>query len=174
MVASPSWRRIGLLLHLLTSLGFLGSVAGFLALAITGAVTGNRELMRAVYVSCGIVTWDVILPLAWASLVIGIAQSLTTPWGLARYYWVLIKLVLTIIAVVVLMLQTSNIGMVAGMALDGRLDGLTGPRAGMIVHGTGGLIVLIVITILSVYKPRGLTPWAPARKEAELGDRQPG
>jgi hypothetical protein len=101
-------------------------------------------------------------------------QALITPWGLVRYYWVLIKLVLTVIAVAVLMLQTSNIGMVAGMALDGRPDGLTGPRAGMIVHGTGGLIVLIVITILSVYKPRGLTPWAPARKEPELGDRQPG
>jgi len=175
LVASPSWRKTVLLLHVLTSVGFIGAVAGFLALAITGAETGNLQLMRAVYVSCGIVTWDVIVPLAWASLLIGIIQSLVTPWGLIRYYWVLIKLVLTIVAVAVIMLQTSNIGMVAGMALGGQMDGLAGPRAGMILHGTGGVIVLIVITILSVYKPRGLTPWAAAaRAEPPGGDRQPG
>lgn len=159
MSASPSWRRAILLLHVLTSVGFVGAVAGFLALAITGALTGDPELIRAVYLSCRVVTWDVIVPLAWASLVIGILQSLFTPWGLFRYYWVVIKLTLTTVAVVVLMLQTANIDMLAGIALQGQMDGLTGPRAGMILHATGGLVLLIVVTILSIYKPRGLTPF---------------
>lgn len=155
---SLSLRRFVLLLHVLTSVGFTGAVCAFLALALTGALLGEEEIVRAVYLSCGIVTWDVVVPLAWASLIIGVIQSLITPWGLFRYYWVVIKLVLTIIAVVVLMIQTANIGTVAQMALNGHLDDLTGPRAGMILHASAGLGVLVVITILSVYKPRGLTP----------------
>lgn len=157
MTLSAPWRRLVLLLHVLTSLGFVGAVAAFLCLAITGAVIGNAEIVRAVYVSCGVMTWDVIVPLAWASLLIGIVQSLSTPWGLFRYYWVIIKLVLTIIAVAVLMIQTQNIGMVAQMALAGQMDGLGGPRFGLILHGTGGMVVLLVITVLSIYKPRGMT-----------------
>jgi hypothetical protein len=155
-----------LLLHVLTSIGFVGAVAGFLALAITGALTGNADIIRAVYVSCGVLTWDVIVPLAWAALLIGIVQSLITPWGLFRYYWVIIKLVLTVIAVAVLMIQTQNIGMVAQMALAGQVDGLAGPRTGMLLHGTGGMIVLIVITILSIYKPKGMTQAAARTLDA--------
>jgi hypothetical protein len=147
-----------LLLHVLTSVGFVGAVSAFLALALTGAVVGSAEMIRAVYLSCEIVTWDVIVPLAWASLLIGVVQSIITPWGLVRYYWVTIKLLLTIIAVIVLMLQTANIGLVAKLALSGQFDGLAGPRTGMIVHASAGLVVLVVITILSVYKPQGLTP----------------
>lgn len=157
MLASPPWRRLILLLHVLTSVGFVGAVAGFLSLALTGAATGNPDLMRAVFLSCNVMTWDVIVPLAWLSLLVGIVQSRVTPWGLVRYYWLIIKLVLTILAVVVLMLQTANIGMVAQMALAGQMEGLAGPRAGMILHASLGLLVLVVITILSIYKPRGMT-----------------
>jgi hypothetical protein len=157
MTVSTAWRKLILLLHVLTSVAFVGAVGGFLALAITGATAGSTDIVRAVYVCCGIVTWDVIVPLAWASLIIGIAQSVITPWGLFRYYWVIIKLVLTLIAVVVLMIQTENIGMVAQMALAGQMESLAGPRAGMILHGIGGLAVLVVITVLSIYKPRGVT-----------------
>jgi hypothetical protein len=157
MAFSASWRKFVLLLHVLTSVGFVGAVAGFLALAITGAVSGNGVIIRAVYIACGLMTWDVIVPLAWASAVIGIVQSLGTPWGLVRYYWVVVKLVLSIIAVVVLMIQTENIGMVAQMALAGQFEGQAGPRSGMILHATGGMAVLVVVTILSIYKPRGMT-----------------
>lgn len=38
------------------------------------------------------------------------------------------------------------------------------------VHATGGLLVLLVITALSVYKPSGLTRYGQ-RKQQELWDR---
>jgi hypothetical protein len=157
MTFSAPIRKFVLLLHVLSSVAFVGAVGGFLALAITGAVSADETIVRAVYVSCGLMTWDVIVPLAWASLLIGLLQSMGTAWGLLRYYWVIVKLVLSVIAVAVLMLQTENIGMVAGMALQGPLDGLAGPRSGMILHATGGMLVLVVIVILSIYKPRGMT-----------------
>ena len=107
-------------------------------------------------------TWDVILPLAAASLVIGVIQSLGTPWGLIRYYWIIIKLVLTVIAVVVLLLQTPVISALSAAAVAGDLTGLSGSRVGLILHGAGGLVVLVVATILSIYKPRGMTRYGTA------------
>ena len=158
MSFTPAWRRLILLVHVVTSVGFLGAVAGFLALALVGLTTTDPVTTRAVYIANGIITSEVIVPLAWASLLIGILQSLGKPWGLFRYYWVIIKLVLTIIATAVLMLQTQTIGMAAQMALQGDIATVSTTRFGMVLHGAGGLLVLLVLTLLSVYKPRGLTP----------------
>lgn len=152
-----AWRKLLLVIHLVTSVGFMGAVAGFLALAITGATTTDQTIMRGVYISISVVTWDVVVPLAVASLVIGILQSLGTPWGLFRYYWIIIKLMLTVLAAVVLMLQTQTINALAGAALAGNVAQTSEARLSMIVHGTGGLLVLLVATVLSVYKPRGMT-----------------
>lgn len=168
MAAPAGVRKLILLLHVLTSVGFVGAVAGFLGLAVAGAVSGDVDVVRAVYISCGIVTWAVIVPLAWTALLVGIVQSLITPWGLFRYYWVIIKLVLSVIAVVVLMIQTQNIGRLAQMALAGQMHGLAGPRTGMIMHAGGGMIVLIVITVLSIYKPRGMTRVGARALEARI------
>ena len=43
-------------------------------------------------------TW-LVIPGAFAALVSGIALSLVTPWGLARYWWVLVTLVLTVVVI---------------------------------------------------------------------------
>lgn len=158
MTLSPPWRRLVLLLHLTSSVGFLGAVAAFLALAITGAAAGP-ELAHAVYPAMQVVTWQVVVPLAFATLTIGLAQSLGTPWGLFRHYWVTVKLVLTLVAVAVLMLQTQAVDMLSAAAGRGDLTGLWGARLSMIVHGSGGMIVLLIASILSVYKPKGVTPW---------------
>jgi hypothetical protein len=161
MTLSPPWRKLVLVLHVTSSLGFLGAVATFLALAITGA-TAHPELAYAVYQAMQIVTWQVIVPLAFATLLIGIVQSLGTPWGLFRYYWVIVKLVLTIIAVAVLMLQTPTIDALALAASGGDLEGYAGARFSMMLHASGGAIALLIATVLSVYKPRGLTSYGAA------------
>jgi hypothetical protein len=163
MTLSAPWRKLVLTLHVISSVGFMGAVAGFLALAIVGATTGDAQVARAVYIAMSVVTWYVIVPLAASSLLIGLIQSLGTPWGLFRYYWVIIKLVLTLLASVVLALQTSSINALATAALSGDLTGLAGARFSMIVHGTGGLAVLTIATILSVYKPRGMTRYGAAQ-----------
>ena len=74
-----------------------------------------------------------------------------------RYYWVIIKLALTLLALAVLMLQTQSIDMLALAALDGTLADHASARFSMVLHGTGGIIVLLTATVLSVYKPRGIT-----------------
>lgn len=136
----PAWRKLVLLLHVVTGVGFLGAVAAFLALALAGEYAAMR-----------LITWTIILPLAAASLLVGVLSSLTTPWGLLRHYWLAVKLGLTLIAVAVLLLQLRTI--------DALAAGTAGPEAhvAMIVHSSGGLAVLLAATLLSIYKPRGVT-----------------
>ena len=158
MVVGAWWRKLILTVHVVSSVGFLGGVAGFLALAVVGATTTDPRILPAAYIGMGIVTWDVIVPLAAISLVIGVAQSLGTPWGLFRYYWVIIKEILTLIAFVVLMLRTGTVDALSRAALSGfDLGAMQQERISMIVHGAGGLAVLLVVTVLSVYKPHGMT-----------------
>lgn len=163
MTFAAPWRKLILTLHVISSVGFMGAVAAFLALATVGATTGDPLVARAVYIAMSVVTWYVIVPLAAASFLIGVIQSLSTPWGLFRYYWVIIKLVLTLLVAVVLALQTSTINALASAALGGDLTGLGGARFSVILHGTGGLAVLTIATVLSVYKPRGMTRYGAAK-----------
>lgn len=151
MTLPPGLRKALLLVHVVTSVGFIGAAAAFLALAVAGVMGAP------VYPAMQIVTWTVVVPLAFASLLIGILSSLTTPWGLLRSYWVIFKLVLTVLAVGVLLLQTRTIN---GLA-DGAVEG----REAMILHAAGGIAVLVVVSLLSVYKPRGTTGYG-ARKLA--------
>ena len=157
MLFSTVWRRLILVTHVMTSVGFPGAVAAFLVLAIVGVTDVGAA--PAAYIAMAIVTWDVIVPLAAAALLIGIVTSLGTPWGLVRFYWVIVKLVLTVIALAVLLAQTGTIDMLADTARRGDVTGLADARAAMILHAAGGLLVLIVATVLSIYKPRGLTPY---------------
>jgi hypothetical protein len=160
------WRKLVLVLHVTSSLGFLGAVGTFLALAVAGA-TAELPIALAVYQAMQVVTWPVIVPLAFASLVIGIIQSLGTPWGLFRYYWVIVKLVLTVLAVAVLMLQTSTVDALSSAAREADLTGLAGARFSMTLHSAGGAVVLLIATVLSVYKPRGLTRYGARALSSE-------
>ncbi|MEO7222145.1 MAG: hypothetical protein ABIY37_06700 [Devosia sp.] len=158
MTLTAPWRKLVLVLHVTSSVGFTGAVAGFLALGIVG-LTSTGPLAAAVYPAMQVITWYVIVPLAASSLLIGIIQSLGTPWGLVRYYWVIIKLALTFLALAVLMLQTQSIDMLAQAALQGTLGDYASARFSMVLHGSGGIVVLLTATVLSVYKPRGMTEY---------------
>ncbi|RVH28097.1 hypothetical protein [Sinorhizobium meliloti] len=159
MIMPPRLRKITLIAHIVSSVGSLGAVAGFLALAIAGLFTESDQVMRSVYIVTELVARSVIVPLVFASLVTGLVQSLGTTWGLFRHYWVLAKLLLTIFTAVVLMLQMSGIAHVAAVAADPGFAStdVLGLRRSLVVHAAGGLVVLLVTTTLSVLKPRGLT-----------------
>jgi hypothetical protein len=161
MVMSPALRKIALTAHITSSVGWLGAVAGFLALAITGLMSREPETMRAAYISMDLTTWFVIVPLALASLLTGIASSLGTRWGLFRYYWVLVKLLITPFATVVLLVHTQPIELLAGAAAKARIWGadLHQSQILMVVASSAALAALLVLTTLSIYRPRGVTPY---------------
>jgi heme/copper-type cytochrome/quinol oxidase subunit 2 len=87
--------------------------------------------------------------------------------GLFRHYWVLISLLLTIIATVVLLVETQTISYFADRAADPTTSGDDLRTLGnTLVHSVGGTVVLLVILVLNVYKPRGMTRYG-WRKQQE-------
>jgi hypothetical protein len=159
MTMTPGLRKFALTAHVTSSVGTLGAVAGFLALAVAGLTSTDSEVVRAAYLAMELTAWYVIVPLVLASLVTGLVQSLGTPWGLFRHYWVVAKLLLNVLVTIVLLLQLELIGYLADVPAETMLSSadLRGLRVSPVIHAAGGLLVLLVPVALSLYKPRGLT-----------------
>jgi hypothetical protein len=168
MNMGPGLRKFALTAHIISSVGFVGAVAAFLALAVVGLTSQNPQMVRAAYPAMELITWFVIVPFSFASLLTGLVQSLGTAWGLFRHYWVLVKFGLTVFTTIVLMVQTTPMNDIAGIAADTILSGsdFLAIRSALIVHASGGLLVLLVATALSVFKPWGMTGYG-ARKRYE-------
>ena len=168
MTMTPGVRKFALTAHVGTSVGWLGAVAGFLALSVTGLVSQEPQTVRAVYLAMQATGWYVLVPLSVASLVTGLVQALGTPWGLFRHYWVLAKLVINVIATFVLLMYMQTLDHLAGIASgtglsSGDLGGLRSPSP--VLHAGAALLLLIVATTLSVYKPRGMTRYGQRKQQ---------
>jgi hypothetical protein len=161
----PSLRKLVLVSHVTTSVGWVGAVACFLVLALVGQLGANEAVARAAYVAMDIVGWLVVVPLAFLSLLTGIVQSLGTQWGLLKHYWVAIKLFLTVFATLMLLIHMYPTNRVAeaAAAFDTSFAGLHSLRMQLIADAAAGLLTLVVTTVLSIYKPRGVTSlgWRP-------------
>jgi hypothetical protein len=155
-------RKLVLTLHVASSVGWLGAVGGFLSLALQGLTSRDVSLTRGMYLAMDITTWFVIVPLAFSSLITGVAASVGTSWGLFRYYWVLVKLLITALITIILMIHMEPIESLASAAARGQLDPtLAAPRQLMMVVASAlALAALLALTGLSVYKPRGMTPFS--------------
>lgn len=163
MTLGPGTRRFVLTAHVISSVGWLGAAISYLALAIAALVSGESRAISSTWFALELIGWYVIVPLALASLVIGLVQSLSTPWGLFRHYWVLIKFLLTVFATIILVLHMPTVSYFTDLlGASGEAD--TAGLWGEVLHAGGGLLVLLVNTGLSVYKPRGLTPYGWRRQ----------
>lgn len=169
MIMTPNLRKFALTVHITSSVGMLGAVAGFLALAIAGLSSQNAQMIRSAYLATELTAWFVIVPLAFASLLTGIVQSLGTTWGLFQHYWVLAKLLLSVFVTVVLLLQMKSISYLADVAAETVLTSadLREARMSLVAHAGGGLLVLLVPAALSVYKPRGVTRYGRRKRHEQ-------
>lgn len=170
MTMAPGLRKVVLTAHVTTSLGWLGAVAAYTALDVTAVTSQDVPTVRGAHLAMEVTAWYVIVPLALASVLIGVVNALGTPWGLFRHYWVLVKLLLTLFATTILLLETQTISSMAETAVSG-----ADPRdlPGSLFHSVGGLVVLLIITVLSVFKPRGLTPYGWRKQRGQQREQRP-
>lgn len=169
MIMPPRLRKFVLTAHVVSSVGWLGAVVAYIALDVTAVVSRDVQLVRAAYLAMELTVVYALVPLALASVVVGIVNALGTSWGLFRHYWVLIKLLLTLFAATILLLQTQNISYLADVAASG-----ADPRElpGSLLHSLGGTVVLLIVTILSVYKPRGMTRYGWRRQRRRQREQE--
>ena len=150
----PRLRKSVLVVHVATSVGWLGAVVAYLSLDITAATSSDMPTVQAAYVAMDLILRYAIVPLALTSLLVAIINAIGTTWGLFRHYWVLVKLALTLVAAVVLLLEAPTVAQLAETATAG-----SDPRdlPTTLAHSAGALLILITNLVLSVFKPRGLT-----------------
>ena len=168
---TPRLRKLALTAHLTFSVGWLGAVGAYLALAITGLTSHDPQLVRGAYLSMGLIGWFVIVPCSLAALLTGLVQSLGTPWGLFRHWWVLVKFLLTTGATLVLLRHMNAVSRMSRIAANTTLSSadFRTLRIQLVAHAAGGLLVLFAATTLSVYKPWGVTPYG--RRKVSPADR---
>jgi len=172
MTMTPGLRKFALIVHVISSVSWLGAVFTYLALAITTQTSQDAQMVRAAYLALEPVTEYVLIPLSFASLLTGLIMSLGTQWGLFRHYWVIFKVLLTSLATLILLGFTQTMSRMVGAAsyLTTSITDLRAMGAGM-EHAVSALVVLLLIMILSVYKPQGMTRYG-WRKQQEQRKEQ--
>jgi uncharacterized membrane protein len=160
---SPRTRKAVLLLHILSSLTWLGLDVGLLALSLTGYTADDPATVRAVYLAMNVLGNTVLVPAALLALVTGVVLGLGTRWGLVRYHWVLVKLVITLITAT-LTIFLLRAGLQQAAAEVRTIPGLPGEAGGGLLFAPiVSLTCYVFMTVISIFKPWGRTRWAPRR-----------
>lgn len=133
----PRLRRLALTAHVVPSVGWLGAVAAYLALAIAGLASDDATLARGAYRSMALIGGFVIVPCSLAALLTGLIQAAGTEWGLLRHTWVVAKLALSTIGTAVLLGHMRAVRRMSTIAADGAssLADFGALRAQLVVHG---------------------------------------
>jgi len=143
MTMTPAFRRLTLTTHITASVGWLGALAVFLAHAIASLFSQDEQIVRAASLAMSLAAWFVILPLSLASLITG--------------------------------LKLGPISYLADAGAEPAYSSasLVGLRTSILIHALGGLLVLLAIVTLAVYKPQGMTRYG-VRKLREQGEAGTG
>lgn len=161
---TPALRRFTFTTHVTSSVGWVGAVLAFLALAVIGFTSDDEVKVRGAYLLMAPAAWFVLVPLAHASLLSGLVLSLGTSWGLFRHYWVVLKLGITVFSTIILLIYMGTFRQMAGVAADPVMDLATVRNASPIVHAVLALILLLAATVLGIYKPFGTTAYGMRRQ----------
>ena len=156
-LAPAAPRRLLLSIHILTTLGVFGAD---LSLLVLGLASLSGTAPQAIYPAASLVAANLVAPLAIGSLATGLLLALRSPWGLLRYWWVVVKLAITasLTAVVVLVLVPRLNAAATTATLSGAAP------ASLALPAGAASVLLAVNAFLGVYKPSWRLPrwFAPA------------
>jgi hypothetical protein len=157
MTMTPRLSKLVLTAHITFSVGWLGAVAVFIVLAITGLTTMDNQLSRSALLAMDLSAWFVIVPFCLTSLFTGLVQAFGTKWGLFKHYWIVVKLFLTVAMTILLLLHMQPISYLAGVATETSFSNsqYAEQLLDIITKAGAAILVLIAITTISIYKPWG-------------------
>lgn len=116
MKAGPHGRRLLLSALLTASVRWVRAVLAYLSLALAVPATQDPGVVQAVWVGMDVIGWRVIVPLAVATVVSGVALARTSRWGLLRRWWVVVSLVGITVLAAVLVLHIPDVSTQADLA----------------------------------------------------------
>ncbi len=176
---TPTLRKLTITAHVTFSIGWLGAVAAFLVLSIAGLTSRDTEVVRGAYLSMDLISRFVIIPMCFAALATGLLQALGTPWGLFRYYWILMKFGLAIFVTIALLIHQFAVMAVAAKRVSGAAaeslfsSDLVSLKTELVRAPSLAILLLLVAATLGVYKPWGLTRYGRRKQRERRSVEQP-
>ena len=167
MLMSPALRKLALTVHVGSSVGWLGAVLGFVALAVAGLASQDEQLVRGAYRAMEVIGRYAITPLSLASFTTGIVQGLGTRWGLFRHYWVIAKLGINVVSTLILLSYLQTLEHLAVAAADVTRPVESIRSESPLLHAGAAVVLLVVAMILSIYKPKGVTAYGFRKQRSE-------
>ena len=165
-------RKLVLTVHVISSVGWIGAVCAYLSLVVAALTSESDDTVRAAFVAMELL-YFALIPLASTALVTGVAQALGSNWGLLRHYWVLAKLVLTVVAFTVMVGNLDKVSSHADHVRHAPASDLpAGAATHDLQHAGVGLLILLLVAILGLYKPRGLTRYGRRRIDQLRAQRE--
>lgn len=163
---SPAWRKGITVLHAISGIGWMGVDIALLVLLYTARTSDDTALVVSGFNAIRIIVPVAVPPLSLIILITGLLLGLGSSWGLFRYWWVLVKLCLSLIMTVLVFtslvpgvnqLATLDLSAVSADAVRASLGDLP---TQMLFPPVVSFLMLGIATILSIYKPWRRTPWS--------------
>jgi uncharacterized membrane protein len=173
---TPAWRKALLVLHIVSGVSWMGVDIALLVLLLTARAADDAASVASAFNAIRMIVPIAVPPLSLSIVATGLLLGLGTPWGLVRHWWVLVKLVLSLVMAVLVFTS-----LVPGVNAIAELDLATtsadavraslGPLPSMLLFPpVVSFLMLGTATVLSIFKPWRRTPWsreaAPARRSA--------
>lgn len=157
MKLAPRVRKAVLTLHIVSAGAWIGVDVLVAVLAGVG-LGGGSGAVRGLALRA--LAEFVVAPMLVSALVClgsGLLLGLATKWGLVRYWWVAVKLVMNVLLCVLIVVALRP-GMADVGAAGAAIEAGRAPVADisfLVFPPTVSLTMLVVATVLSVYKPGG-------------------
>ncbi|MGH3568674.1 MAG: hypothetical protein ACRDRH_22140 [Pseudonocardia sp.] len=149
--------------HYVTSVGWLGVGFCQLTLNILALSTTSPHLRHAAHQITHVFDRYVLIALALGSLITGVLLGMKTKWGLVRYWWVGVKLVLSLMLLVFAPIWMGGwIGEAVALTTDPAAPSDPAYRQvrDELLGGSISIVItLLLITVISVVKPWNRTWW---------------
>ena len=160
-VMTRKMRKFVLLAHILSAVSWIGVDLVMGVLSFRGLSTDDPQTLATAYGGLAMFCVPLLLTLGLLTLTTGVVLGLGTRFGLVRHWWVVAKLVITVVLCVLVLvaLQPTLADAAAQTAVvDGTLPArLTDVRRNMIFPPLVSTSALLFASWLSVYKPWGVT-----------------
>jgi hypothetical protein len=166
---SPALRKAVLVLHIVTAISWMGVDIALLALLITARTTDDPALVASGFTAVRMIVPVAVPPLSLGILATGLFLGLGTRWGVLRYWWVVVKLLLSLVMtalVFVSLVPAVNTIAVAApgtISADALRASLGALPTMLLFPPVVSFLMLGVAAVLSIFKPWHQTPWSRER-----------
>jgi hypothetical protein len=164
---TPSARKWILIFHIFCGVGWMGVDIALFLLLLHARTTSNVTEAVTGYTAVTLIVPAAVPLLCLGVLASGLVLGWGTAWGVLRNWWVFIKLVLSLVMTVLvftaLLPAVHGIPDLASLPTAEAVRERLGPAGvALMFPPIVSFLLLGVAVVLSIFKPRGATPWSRA------------